>query len=95
MTKLGAQGEYYDLWFTGRNQESSGTIDVLDWNSLIDRATITGMLVVPNVEIGKLEPLLKNFTDEEEKQMKRMFQRMDVLAKIGWHFQQCILLSVF
>uniref|UniRef100_A0A671QQS0 Proline dehydrogenase n=1 Tax=Sinocyclocheilus anshuiensis TaxID=1608454 RepID=A0A671QQS0_9TELE len=30
---------------------------------------------------GHLEPLLSKFTDEEEKQMKRMLQRMDVLAK--------------
>ncbi len=31
---------------------------------------------------GHLEPLLSKFTDEEEKQMKRMLQRMDVLAKV-------------
>ncbi|XP_074495096.1 proline dehydrogenase 1, mitochondrial [Sebastes fasciatus] len=81
LTKLGAKGDFYD-WFTGRKEDSSGTIDMLDWNSLIDdRTKISDLLVVPNVELGELEPLLETFTVEEEKQMKRMLQRMDVLAK--------------
>uniref|UniRef100_A0A4W5Q0X5 Proline dehydrogenase n=1 Tax=Hucho hucho TaxID=62062 RepID=A0A4W5Q0X5_9TELE len=33
------------------------------------------------VQTGQLEPLLNKFTEEEEKQMKRMLQRLDVLAK--------------
>uniref|UniRef100_A0AAZ3P0N0 Proline dehydrogenase n=2 Tax=Oncorhynchus TaxID=8016 RepID=A0AAZ3P0N0_ONCTS len=58
------------------------TIDLLDWNSLInDRTKISNLLVIPNVENGQLEPLLRKFTVEEEKQMKRMLQRVDVLAK--------------
>nr|XP_055035274.1 proline dehydrogenase 1, mitochondrial isoform X2 [Misgurnus anguillicaudatus] len=69
-------------WFTGEKLGSSGTIDLLDWNSLINDTTIiSNLLVVPNMETGHLEPLLSKFTDEEEKQMKRMLQRMDVLAK--------------
>uniref|UniRef100_A0A4W4H3C6 Proline dehydrogenase n=1 Tax=Electrophorus electricus TaxID=8005 RepID=A0A4W4H3C6_ELEEL len=69
-------------WFTGEKLGSSGTIDLLDWNSLInDRTRISHLLVVPNVETGHLEPLLSRFTEEEEHQMKRMLQRMDILAK--------------
>ncbi|KAM8759969.1 proline dehydrogenase 1, mitochondrial [Acanthopagrus schlegelii] len=81
LTKLGAEGDFSG-WFSGRKEECSGTIDVLDWNSLIDdRTKISHLLVVPNVELGKLEPLLKTFTVEEERQMKRMLQRMDILVK--------------
>ncbi|XP_070760069.1 proline dehydrogenase 1, mitochondrial [Enoplosus armatus] len=81
LTKLGAKGDFYG-WFTERKEESSGTIDMLDWNSLIDdRTKISDLLVVPNVELGELEPLLQTFTVEEEMQMKRMLQRMDVLVK--------------
>ncbi|KAM3867858.1 proline dehydrogenase 1, mitochondrial [Diretmus argenteus] len=80
LTKLGAKGDFYG-WFNERKQESLGTIDMLDWNSLIDdRTKISDLLVVPNVEMGELEPLLDQFTIEEEKQMKRMLQRMDILA---------------
>uniref|UniRef100_A0A3Q3JQ10 Proline dehydrogenase n=1 Tax=Monopterus albus TaxID=43700 RepID=A0A3Q3JQ10_MONAL len=58
------------------------TIDLLDWNSLINDTTkISNLLMVPNVETGHLEPLLNKFTAEEERQMKRMLQRVDVLAK--------------
>lgn len=36
-------------------------------------------------QLGELEPLLQTFTEEEEKQMKRMLQRMDVLVKVNSH----------
>uniref|UniRef100_A0A673IM58 Proline dehydrogenase n=1 Tax=Sinocyclocheilus rhinocerous TaxID=307959 RepID=A0A673IM58_9TELE len=57
-------------------------VDMLDWNRLIDERTkISDLLVVPNLQTGELEPLLSKFTEEEERQMKRMLQRLDVLAK--------------
>ncbi|XP_040013795.1 proline dehydrogenase 1, mitochondrial [Xiphias gladius] len=69
-------------WFTGEKLGLSGTIDLLDWNSLIDDTTkISNLLMVPNLKTGHLESLLKKFTAEEERQMKRMLQRVDVLAK--------------
>ncbi|TNN39467.1 Proline dehydrogenase 1, mitochondrial [Liparis tanakae] len=50
LTKLGAEGDMYG-WFNGKKEGSPGTIDVLDWNSLIDdRTRISDLLVVPNVE---------------------------------------------
>ena len=33
-------------------------------------------------QTGQLEPLLSGFTEEEEQQMTRMLQRMDILAKV-------------
>ncbi|KAJ1121809.1 hypothetical protein NDU88_000328 [Pleurodeles waltl] len=69
-------------WFTGENIGNSGTVDLLDWNSLIDsRTKLSNLLLVPNLQTGHLEPLLSKFTEEEDRQMKRMLQRMDVLAK--------------
>ncbi|KAL3041737.1 hypothetical protein OYC64_019837 [Pagothenia borchgrevinki] len=69
-------------WITGEKLGLSGTLDLLDWNSLInDTTAISNLLMVPNLETGHLEPLMKTFTAEEERQMKRMLQRVDVLAK--------------
>lgn len=34
-------------------------------------------------QLGQLEPLLEKFTVEEENQMKRMLQRMDLLVKVN------------
>ncbi|XP_033979160.1 proline dehydrogenase 1, mitochondrial [Trematomus bernacchii] len=69
-------------WLTGEKLGLSGTLDLLDWNSLInDTTAISNLLMVPNLETGHLEPLMKTFTAEEERQMKRMLQRVDVLAK--------------
>ncbi|PKK19927.1 hypothetical protein A306_00000255, partial [Columba livia] len=69
-------------WFTGEELGVSGTVDLLDWNSLIDsRTKLSKLLLIPNIQTGQLEPLLSRFTEEEDLQMKRMLQRMDVLAK--------------
>ncbi|XP_065548572.1 proline dehydrogenase 1, mitochondrial isoform X4 [Lathamus discolor] len=70
-------------WTPARSQLSApSTVDLLDWNSLIDsRTKLSKLLLVPNMQTGQLEPLLSCFTEEEDLQMKRMLQRMDVLAK--------------
>ncbi|MED6233197.1 hypothetical protein ATANTOWER_008236 [Ataeniobius toweri] len=69
-------------WLTGEKLGLSGTIDLLDWNSLINDTTkMSNLLMVPNLETGQLEPLSNKFTAEEESQMKRMLQRVDILAK--------------
>ncbi|KAH0625486.1 hypothetical protein JD844_015018 [Phrynosoma platyrhinos] len=44
--------------------------------------TFFSLPCVPFFQTGQLEPLLSRFTEEEEMQMKRMLQRMDVLAKV-------------
>ncbi|XP_067862019.1 proline dehydrogenase 1, mitochondrial-like isoform X2 [Heptranchias perlo] len=83
LAKLGiATMEEITHWFTGEKIGLSGTVDLLDWNNLIDNRTkIAKLFVVPNLQTGEIEPLLLQFTEEEELQMKRMLQRMDVLAK--------------
>ncbi|XP_070780454.1 proline dehydrogenase 1, mitochondrial [Enoplosus armatus] len=83
LTKMGVGAkDDIEKWFTGEQLGFSGAMDLLDWNSLIDDTTkISNLLMVPNIETGQLEPLLNKFTAEEERQMKRMLQRVDVLAK--------------
>ncbi|XP_066418242.1 proline dehydrogenase 1, mitochondrial isoform X3 [Molothrus aeneus] len=69
-------------WFTGENLGTSGTVDLLDWNSLFDsRTKLSRPLLIPNRKTGQLEPLLSRFSEDEELQMKRVLQRMDVLAR--------------
>lgn len=34
------------------------------------------------VQLGEMEQLLKNFTEKEEIQMKRILQHLDVLVKV-------------
>lgn len=42
-------------------------------------------------QLGELEPLLQMITLEEEKQMKRVLQRMDVLVKVNAHSLQRVI----
>ncbi|XP_027703290.1 proline dehydrogenase 1, mitochondrial-like isoform X2 [Vombatus ursinus] len=81
-------------WFTGEMLGVSGTVDLLDWNSLIDsRTQLSRLLLVPNVQTGQLEPLLSHFTEEEDLQMKRMLQRIDVLAKKALEVGVCLMVD--
>nr|XP_039318342.1 proline dehydrogenase 1, mitochondrial isoform X2 [Saimiri boliviensis boliviensis] len=83
ITKMGiaSRAEIED-WFTAETLGVSGTVDLLDWSSLVgSRTKLSKHLVVPNAQTGQLEPLLSQFTEEEELQLTRMLQRMDVLAK--------------
>uniref|UniRef100_A0A8C3Y603 Proline dehydrogenase n=2 Tax=Catharus ustulatus TaxID=91951 RepID=A0A8C3Y603_CATUS len=69
-------------WFIGNKLGTISTVDLLDWNSLFDsRTKLSRPLLIPNRKTGQLEPLLSRFSKEEELQMKRVLQRMDVLAK--------------
>ncbi|XP_039728769.1 proline dehydrogenase 1, mitochondrial [Pteropus medius] len=83
VAKMGiASRKEIENWFTAETLGVSGTLDLLDWSSLINsRTELSKHLVVPNMQTGQLEPLLLGFTEEEEQQMTRMLQRMDVLAK--------------
>ncbi|XP_054448694.1 proline dehydrogenase 1, mitochondrial [Pteronotus mesoamericanus] len=83
VAKMGiASKKEIESWFTTETLGVSGTLDLLDWSSLIDsRTELSKHLVVPNMQTGQLEPLLSGFTEEEQRQMTRMLQRMDILAK--------------
>ncbi|PWA26898.1 hypothetical protein CCH79_00000892 [Gambusia affinis] len=83
LTQMGvAARDDIENWFTGEKLGLSGTIDLLDWNSLINDTTkMSNLLMVPNLETGQLESLSIKFSAEEESQMKRMLQRVDILAK--------------
>uniref|UniRef100_A0A8C9KVH6 Proline dehydrogenase n=1 Tax=Serinus canaria TaxID=9135 RepID=A0A8C9KVH6_SERCA len=83
LAKLGiASKTESQQWFTGENLGTNGTVDLLDWNSLFDsRTKLSRPLLIPNRKTGQLEPLLLRFGEEEELQMKRVLQRMDVLAR--------------
>uniref|UniRef100_UPI00398F7CB5 proline dehydrogenase 1, mitochondrial-like isoform X2 n=1 Tax=Pristiophorus japonicus TaxID=55135 RepID=UPI00398F7CB5 len=80
--------------FTGEKIGLSGTVDLLDWNNLIDNRTkVAKLFVVPNLQTGEIEPLLQQFTEEEELQMKRMLQRMDILAKKALEKGVCLMVD--
>ncbi|XP_008416123.1 proline dehydrogenase 1, mitochondrial [Poecilia reticulata] len=93
MIKLGAEGDFHG-WFTRKKGESAGRIDILDWNSLIDdRVNTSDLLLAPNVKLDKLEPLLKNFTIEDENQIKRTLERLDALAKCALENGVCLMVD--
>ncbi|KAG8521968.1 Proline dehydrogenase 1, mitochondrial [Galemys pyrenaicus] len=84
MVKMGVASRVeIENLFKAKTLGVSGTLDLLDWSSFSDiRNEFSKHLVVRNVQTGQLEPLLSKFTEEEERQMTRVLQRMDTLAKV-------------
>nr|XP_014354428.1 PREDICTED: proline dehydrogenase 1, mitochondrial-like [Latimeria chalumnae] len=82
LAKLGvASRDETGRWFTLIDTDKSGSVDLLQWNRLLDSDTrISKLMMGPSLQSGKLEPLLLNFTKEEEEQMKRMITRMHTIA---------------
>lgn len=63
-------------------------LDVCPPVVLLCQAVLNGLF---SFQTRQLEPLLSHFTEEEELQMKRMLQRMDVLAKVQGRWGQALL----
>ncbi|XP_036893959.1 proline dehydrogenase 1, mitochondrial-like [Sturnira hondurensis] len=52
VAKMGIASKEIESWFTTETLGMSGTLDLLDWNSLIDsRTELSKHLVVPNMQV--------------------------------------------
>ncbi|XP_072044033.1 proline dehydrogenase 1, mitochondrial-like isoform X2 [Amphiura filiformis] len=83
LEKMGIQSrDSTGEWFTWMDHNNDGWIDLLDWDRLMHPdVTLKKIFTAPRIQKGQLEPLQLVFSEEEERQMKRMLQRTDVLAK--------------
>jgi len=67
--------------------DSEGVINLFDWSSLIDQGKdLKYVLRVPNLETGKMEPLITGgddgaLTAQEEEQFRNMVQRLHTIFK--------------
>lgn len=62
----------------------SKLIPELNESSLTFSSSVSHGSVFPLFfQLGELEPLFKTFTADEEKELKRIMQRLDVLAKVA------------
>jgi len=61
-------------------EEADGYVDLLDWNNLLDKNKRLSDAFVTTDELGNSVNLMKQLSDDEEQQLKRMFKRIDILA---------------
>jgi len=66
--------------FTYMLEEADGYVDLLDWNNLLDKNKRLSDAFVTTDELGNSVNLMKQLSDDEEQQLKRMFKRIDILA---------------
>lgn len=63
-----------------RKESDTGYIDLLDWNNLLEANSKISDVFVTTDDNGNEIRLMKELTEEEEAQMKRMLQRINTLA---------------
>lgn len=74
--------EEQQKWFTVLDTNADGEIDLLDWHNLLEvNVSLAHLLRVPNLQTGKLEPVVAQLTDEEMEQMKNLLRRVDTVIQ--------------
>ena len=73
--------QYFPIFFPS-------VINLFDWSSLIDQGKdLKNVLRVPNLETGKMEPLITGdddgaLTAQEEEQFRNMVKRLHTIFKV-------------
>eukprot|EP00092_Neocalanus_flemingeri_P028909 GFUD01031392.1.p1 GENE.GFUD01031392.1~~GFUD01031392.1.p1 ORF type:complete len:675 (+),score=189.08 GFUD01031392.1:55-2079(+) len=64
-------------WLDNMTYDKQGLINMFDWGGLLDiNVLLQDAFKVPNLQTGRMEPLISALTDEEEEQFKNMLRRM-------------------
>jgi proline dehydrogenase len=68
-------------WFTVSDHNKDGYVDLYEWGHLLDHNLRLGHLFqTVNLKTGKLEPLITNLTEDEERQFSNMMHRLNVIV---------------
>ena len=68
-------------WFKQMDYDQRGLMNLFCWNGLIDmQQLISDVFKVPNLTTGRLEPIIKALTVEEEEMFKNMMRRIHTIA---------------
>lgn len=62
-------------------------IHLFSWSGLIDsHKLLKDVFKVPNLQTGKMEPMISALTDEEEEQFRNMLKRLETLFRVSRTF---------
>lgn len=69
-------------WFQQMDYDQRGLMNLFSWNGLIDmQQLISDLFKVPNLTTGRLEPIIRALTVEEEEMFRNMMRRIHTIAR--------------
>ncbi len=64
-------------------------IHLFSWSGLLDsQKLLKDVFQVPNLQTGKMEPLIAALTEAEEEQFRNMLNRLETLFRVSLRFYQ-------
>ena len=64
--------------------DQAGTMNLFSWNGLVDMQCLCNeTFMVPNLKSGKMEPITRALSVEEQEMLKNMMRRVHTIAKMG------------
>ena len=71
-------------WLDNMTADRKGLIHLFSWSGLIDcNILLQDLFKVPNLNTGKLEPIISALTKEEEEMFKNMMRRLHTIFKVS------------
>lgn len=70
-------------WLDNMTYDKKGLIHLFSWSGLIDtNILLQDLFQVPNLDSGKMEPIISALTREEEEMFKNMMRRLHTIFQV-------------
>ncbi|XP_035207313.1 proline dehydrogenase 1, mitochondrial-like isoform X2 [Stegodyphus dumicola] len=64
--------------------DKKGLLNLFSWSGLVDMDyVISDLFKVPNIQTGRMEPIISALTEEEEEMFRNMMRRLHQIAKVA------------
>ncbi|XP_013774417.1 proline dehydrogenase 1, mitochondrial-like [Limulus polyphemus] len=71
-------------WLQQMDYDKKGLMNIFSWSDLVDmNYVLSELFKVPSIKTGRMEPLIRALTDEEEEMFKNMMRRLHYIAQVA------------
>lgn len=73
-----------DQWFKRMDYDRRGLINLFSWNGLVEMQKLASdVFRVPNLQSGKMEPIIRALTRDEDEMFRNMMRRIHTIARFA------------
>ncbi|XP_029848603.3 proline dehydrogenase 1, mitochondrial [Ixodes scapularis] len=72
----------FEQWLQRMDFDRNGLMNIFSWSGLVDtNHFISDLFKVPNLQTGRMEPIISALTEEEEEMFRNMMRRVHTIAR--------------